>query len=316
MTPDDVPTWTLAKLFVMQGAAYHLISLVHPRLHFPMDPINALTRSVLPAGHVLRRLLEPHLRFSLALNVGVRDHVRSVARNDQGEAYTPFGIDGDSIFRLFRIGYRGLPGKAAYPAYRYPMGPTKLYSGYGTYLAGYYRCVLAFTERVCATIPRGDDAVRRWADAIAAFVPGFPSGAEIFRGDNLALATATFLFTVSVAHSADHHDYAGGGSAVDVRQSPLRLRVPPPRAPLQAPVPSEDTATPEDLFRYLMAWKMFFAPTTLRRLDRTRYRFDAARELALVTAADAFLRGLRAWDQNMPCRRYAPLSALSRSIEY
>ncbi len=76
LRPVD-PTWELAQYFVLQGAANHLILMVHPRLHFPMDAINAVSKTVLPRDHLLLRLLLPHTRFTLPLDKGVleRDDV-------------------------------------------------------------------------------------------------------------------------------------------------------------------------------------------------------------------------------------------------
>lgn len=312
VTPDDEYTWPLAKLFVLQGAAHHLIMVVHPRIHFPLDPINAMTRRCLPRRHILRRLLGPHLRFSLALNLGVREHARSIARNRREELYTPFVWDEDSTWRLVSAGYKGLPGNSAYPPYRFPLGPLEIPAAYGTYLAGYYHALRCFTERVLHQVSGDDRDVRVWADEIARWVPGFPDGRAILRGGNLAAAAASFICHVSVMHSADHHDYGHS----DIRRSPMRLRVPPPVEPLREPIEPRALAQWSDLFRYRMAWRMFFLPSTMRRLADTRYPFDPAAEPGPCEARRRLGQDLAEWDAHMPCRRYAPLSAISQSIEY
>lgn len=312
VTPADVHTWPLAKLFVLQGAAHHLIMVVHPRIHFPLDPINAITRLRLPPHHLLRRLLEPHLRFSLALNLSVREHPRSIARNRREELYTPFVWDEASTWRLVSAGYRGLPGNSAYPPYRFPLGPLPIPAAYGTFLAGYHNVLLRFVERVLSQVSPDDPQVRAWADEIAAWVPGFPDGTAILRDGNLPAAVASFICQVSVGHSADHHDYGHS----DIRRSPLRLRLAPPTAPLREPVDPRALLRPSDLFRYRMAWRMFFLPSTLRRLSDTRYRFDPVAEPDLLAARQGLGQALGDWDAHLPCRRYAPLSAISQSIEY
>src|SRR4051812_26213642 len=65
-TPAHGDAWELAKYCVLQACAVQLLFLRHPRTHFPYDAIAALTQSVLPAGHRLRRLLAPHFTYQLA----------------------------------------------------------------------------------------------------------------------------------------------------------------------------------------------------------------------------------------------------------
>jgi hypothetical protein len=60
LTPEDGEAWELAKYFVLQGAVHELVLVVHPRVHLPMDTVNAISRTALPRTHLLARLLEPH----------------------------------------------------------------------------------------------------------------------------------------------------------------------------------------------------------------------------------------------------------------
>src|SRR6185295_240152 len=81
--PEDGASFELARYFVMQGAHTRLVLTDHPRLHFATDVINAVTRSVLPAGHRLHVLIEPHTVFTAGLNAAVIHSRRSVLLNSQ-----------------------------------------------------------------------------------------------------------------------------------------------------------------------------------------------------------------------------------------
>ena len=48
--PSDGAAWLLVRYFVLQGAQWHLPMHRHPRLHFPYDTINAVTRTLATGG--------------------------------------------------------------------------------------------------------------------------------------------------------------------------------------------------------------------------------------------------------------------------
>src|SRR5262249_36767027 len=63
--------WNLAKIYALQGAAYHMLFVVHPALHFPMDSVNAITKTAVPHIHLLFQLLYPHTAYQLTLDNAV-----------------------------------------------------------------------------------------------------------------------------------------------------------------------------------------------------------------------------------------------------
>jgi hypothetical protein len=77
--PGD-PAWDLAKLYLLQGAAYHVQFVVHPALHFPMDAVNAITKSAVPVTHPLLQLLLPHSGYQLPLDHAVLESAESLVR--------------------------------------------------------------------------------------------------------------------------------------------------------------------------------------------------------------------------------------------
>ncbi len=97
LRPRD-PAWDLAQYFVLQGASNHLILLVHPQLHFPMDAVNAVSKTVLTRDHLLLRLLLPHTRFTLPLDKGVLerdDIVLGDTLDDRGRLYDALRARGE-----------------------------------------------------------------------------------------------------------------------------------------------------------------------------------------------------------------------------
>lgn len=308
LTPGDGEAWELAKHFVLQGAAVTLLVVVHPTVHFPMDSINAVTRTALPRTHVLARLLEPHRYMQLPLNFAVLYIERSVAHNSQRELYAAMPVNRDSNLELFARGYGGIEGNSSFPAYRFTFGPPSIPSGYGVFLRAYYDVILEFVSRVTRHIAPGDADVARWADALASFLPGFPGGADIFSGSNLAEAVSTFIHTVSVLHSADHYAY----SREPLELAPLCLRVPPPTSKHMAPVDRTRLRWRRDAVHHWMARRMYFQAITLQRLVDVDYGFE---DTALDAEAATFRERLHQLDREVP-HRYIPLEHIATSIQY
>ncbi|WP_106087315.1 hypothetical protein [Enhygromyxa salina] len=277
-TPRDGAAWALARYFVLQGAHVQHTVIVHPRLHFPSDVINAVSKSALPAGHLLARMLLPHTRFSLGLDLAVTHHRRSVLFNSQREVYTALPLTTEGICAAVTLGRVGMPGNHAYPTYDYWGVTHDERTRFGRYCQQWQDAFEDFTRGVCAQIPKGDPTVARWADAISEWVPGFPGGATIFRGDLLAQAIARYLTAVTVLHSGDHYSYA----AIPIEYLPMRIRVPPPDEVRPASLDLDKLVSAEDHFRHQLCHRMFFAPTVIESLNEVRYRFrtPAARQAA------------------------------------
>jgi len=309
LTPGDTHAWQLAKYFVLQAAATLITLCQHPRLHFPMDSINAVTKTALPKSHVIFRLLEPHLRFSLPLNRSTLYHPKSIVSHNEREIYTAYAGPSESLRELISIGYRGLSGNSSYPEYRFPMRPETIHSDYGTFVRTYYDVIYRFVATVLRGRVENDPLVRDWAGHISEWVPGFPDGEAIFQDDNLVAAVAFFLWDVSVMHASDHNEFAGN----PINQAPLRIRVPAPTAKKMPPLNLKKLTRRYDFFKYWMAKRMFFAPTNISLLQDTHYNFE---EATLREANEVFLRELREADANMSVRRFVPLSEISRSIQY
>lgn len=309
LEPSDGPAWELAKYFVLNGAANLMITGVHALLHFPMDAVNAVTKSLLPSGHLLAKLLRPHLRFSLMLDRTVLEHPRTLLDNDQEECYTPFMGTGEGVRGLIRTAYAGMPGNPSYPAYRFPLSPPRLHGAFGDAIAAYYACMLDFTGRLVAHLPVGDADTTAWADHLHGWVPGFPSGIAMWEGDTLARTLAFILCDVSVMHAADHHDLA----QVPLDMVPLRLRIPPPTSRQHPGFDRRQLVSHDDSFRHAMAHELFVRPHNLTFLREVDYRFE---EPELYRLNCHFLADLQDVDAQVAGTGFIPLAQISSSIQY
>lgn len=307
ISPENIDAWRMAKLMVMHNVNYALIVSYHPLLHFPMDAINVYTLK-LPKGHILRQLLKPHLMLQLRINDAVRYSRISVRKPVQNLSYTPFFGDTSSLTMAL---YSGFDDQRTFQPYHFKAGPPDISFAYGRYLKSYYNTVYDYVKKVVGHLPSFDPLVAEWAENIAKWTPGFPGKDEIFQGDNLAMAIATFIFDVSIEHSAEHENY----SRIPLRSLPFRFRIAPPTEKEISPPDLRKVRTRRDAFQHRLAWALFFKPSNLGRLDKTKYKFQSE-ELKL--ASQEFMRALRATDRKMQATYpgFPPLRTFSRSIQY
>ena len=294
--PSD-PAWNLAKAYALQGASYVGLFVVHPALHFPMDTVNAITKTAVPRNHPLFQLLHPHSSYALAVNNAVLETDDGVlSNNPQGTWFDPLTATGLVIKRMFGAGYAGLDEHPKlYPKYDYmnPWMDTSI--DYGRCLALYFQPFLAFCTTVADEIllqSPNDTYVERWANYISANLHGFPDGVEIFKREPgkpgvLATALAIYMWDVTVSHAADHYSFAndiapeklGPAGTTLAAWKFLRLRVPPPQKSSDGADVKlvSDVCHADDLYRSEMTQELFFkSATLLPNLVDTRYAFTSA----------------------------------------
>ena len=308
LRPGDGPRWDLAKYFVLQGAQSLLVHIAHPRLHLPLDALNAITRSMLPSSHRVKRLLAPHFLFTLGLHKALIHHQRGATHNNQREVSLPFTFETASMHDGFALGVNGL-GNQAYPAYTLFGVHIGTHTDYGRYRQAWYRHTLEFTRKIVATLQPGDSDVTRWADEAAKWVAGFPDGTEIWGDDVLARTLATIISTVSVFHTADHDSY----SRIPIGQLPFRLRQPPPDNRNPTTVNVRKLVLPEDYFRHYLAHRMYFKPVLRTTLRSVKYSF---RSPAARAAADEFVAGMAALDDEWGPHGLATSDRIATSVQY
>lgn len=294
VTPAEGHTWTLAKCYALQAAQTRLVCASHPRLHFPADVINAVTRSVLPASHAIYQLIEPHTRYTLGLHEAVIHHRRSTIHNSQREIYNPFAYRSEGMRDLVAAGHQGVEGNDAWPAWRFGEEFRGEHVPYGRYRRTWREAWDRFASEALAHVDPREALVRAWADHIASWLPGFPNGDAIAEEGCLARAVATYLSCVSTFHTADHHSYA----AVALEKMPWRIRRPFPQEGAVEAFDPDTLLTPEDSFRSRLAHPMFFRPSVITSLRDVTYAFThpdaraaAARWSVAMDALDAAWAG-------------------------
>ncbi|WP_408099195.1 hypothetical protein ACJVC5_09810 [Peredibacter sp. HCB2-198] len=311
LLPTDGDAWELAKYFVLQGGALCATMVVHPLQHFPMDSINAITKTALPKEHTLFKLLYAHMRFTLPLENAVLNFRMSLLHNDKWwKTYAPFPGPYHGIRELLVEGYRGIKNNDSYPPFTYPRRPPKIYSGYGVFLDAYFEDIYAFVSEVTKTITPGDTAVRNWANYIAQWIPGFPNGKEIFEGTTLTEVVAYYIWDVTVGHTIDHHNYG----QMDVRKVALRIRQEPPKKGTKMK-PLKKLQSPIDLMKYKLAMRLFFRPTVMTRLIEVDYGF---KDHNLTRAQEVFKLNLRATDKKLKEQglTYMDLNDIANTIQF
>ena len=307
LTPKDGYAWDLAKVFVMQATNYMTVMAEHPLVHFPMDPINVCTLK-LPKSHIIRQLLEPHMEYQIRVNEGVRFSPKSVKGPNQNRIYTPFYGDTAS---LTIATYSGQKNQESFEAYEFKMQPKQPPFAYGKYLKAYFDTIYNFVKKVVAYMDKNDPLIQKWADEIAEWTPGFPSGEEIIKEDNLEKCLTVFIYDVAVEHSADHEVY----SQIPLDILPCRVRIAPPNSKTIPRFDYSKIRNRLDALQHRLAWAMYFKPSNITLLKDTKYPFQS-QELKQLNRE--FLEELKKTDKRM--RQVAPnfprLHKLARSIQY
>ena len=315
----------IASLYALQGASYHVLFVVHPALHFPMDSVNAITKTSVPMGHPLFQLFLPHSAYSLPLDNGVLEASNSVVNNNaQGTRFDPLTANAYNLKLLFGAGYSGLGPKdgpqydpAAYPEFdyinpqffdadRHPL----FNSFFGKWLAEYFnQAFLPFCTKIAKHIINNDDSnllgyVQNWARYCNTHVKGFPTAKEISDVETLAKVMAIYIWNNSVSHGGDHWSFANQVTPVE---KCLRIRRAPPKTRNEAAVNNGDPAgrifTPSDMQRAALCQYMFFqAWAIVPNLVDTRYAFT---DPGLLAAAAEFNDDLKSVNSKL-CHPITP----------
>jgi len=311
VTPADGDLWSLAKFIVMQGASIHLNVAEHPKLHFPMDAINAVTKTALPKKHILFQLLYPHLELTLSLNYQVLNNPTSLLENKWWMIYSPFPATAESMRNLMVIGYCGLKENPAYQKYKYPLeGPRKIHSDFGVFHEQYYPAFYEFTENVLSKIPKNDPLVTRWANYIHHMMPSFPDGNEIWKENNLYKAVAVLIWDLTLGHAVDHRTY----SEIPVYHNPMRLRVASPTyKETNFTFDRTKAATVLDQAKWLMASRLFYETWNVANLVDVKYDFTDSH---LQKCSQDFIFNLKKTEENLKVRNYMPVGQIPSSIQY
>ena len=295
-------------MHILQGATYLSLFVTHPRCHFPVDAIIAVTRTFLPPEHRVARLIAPHTYLQLPLDFSVL-HIRNgPGYNDPRLYYTAFSGKGRSQFRLFEHSFAGLEGHAAYPPYHFGDLLKARPTDYVQFILGYREVILAFVRRVIADVPI-DDTLRDWMRHCSHYARGFGVPPQTLDHEQLAQSLATLIWNCSVVHSADHYEF----HAIPMEHKPTRLRVAAPMKRACGPFEFKDLTRTEDRLRHFMWHELYVRLWTLERLGELDYQFP---EPHLQAANRDFLAALAAYDAQTADRPYVRLKDIATSIQY
>lgn len=334
--PENGDAWELAKYYTMMGCAYRIVFSLHSTLHFPMDALNAITKTALPKSNTVFQLLLPHLEFSLELDFGVQTSHRSPIKNHQEYLYTGVTGTADQIAGLFEDAHRGVPGRyTAYPPFHFSMVPvSESNSEYFRFQMAYYHCIKRFVDKVVDRLSDEDKKqLQPWAGYIAPFINRhiqlaefsafnehplnhFPYAHEIFgehEGEPLLnLLLTMIIWDLTVGHAGDHYDFG----MMDMASMPMRMRVPAPASRHIPPVDRKKLRTFVDTYKHRMEWRMFYMPTNVSLLYNTDYGFT---DPVLQQYNREFLEDLKETEKSLAgqgIRNFLPLKQIARSIQY
>lgn len=306
--PSDGDAWKLAKMHVLQGATYLSLFVTHPRTHFPMDAIIAVTRTLLPKEHPVAQLIAPHTYLQLPLDYSVIHIKNGPGYNDPRLYYTAFSGKGRSQYGLFEICYSGMEGCDAFPKYEFGYLLRSRKTKYMQHLLGYYDIILEFVRQVVAEVEI-DELLLSWGEQCAHYVRGFP-GPELLRDrETLAACVAYVVWNCSVVHSADHWDF----HAIPLEHKPTRLRVPAPFRREGCHFDPAKLTNVDDRLRHFMWNELYLRHWLLKRLCEVDYGFQSAR----LQAAQRELMGkLEAYDAAHGATHYIRYREICSSIHY
>ncbi len=308
--------WTRAKYFALQGAGVLTTLLMHPKLHFPSNCIDAITRSRLPARSTLARLLRPHFRLALAVNHAVLYGAQTVLK--PGRLYSPYPgtqREHDEVVATLWRGFEhpdGTPNRA-YPRYTLQLDAPVVHSPYGDFLAHYHRILLGFFREVATEIvSTPGEPVLRWADHCARWLPGFPDASGIRDAERLARAVTSIVLDVAVSHSADHHLYG----QVNEREVPFRLHCDKPSHDQRDEPDLKTLVTSGDNFNYRMCSLMFFRPYVIEGLADIDYGLETPRLREANARLRNDLRDLQGTLAREGVPKYVPLDGIASSVQF
>ncbi|WP_396930099.1 hypothetical protein [Mycolicibacterium sp.] len=308
LTPSDGNSWLRAKMRVLQGATYLSLFVTHPRCHFPMDAVIAVTKTILPDDHPIPKLLAPHMYLQLPLDYSVLHIKNGPGYNDPLLYYTAFSGKGASQYRLFEYSFAGLPGHPAFPPYTFGYLLDTRKTDYLAYLRGYHDVILGFVRDVVADVDI-DDLVLEWFRQCAHYTRGFGTSDETFDKEQLADRLAMIIWNCSVVHSADHREFY----AIPMEHKPTRLRIPPPFTKSDCTFDEKDLTQVDDRLRHYMWHEMYVRPWLLKKLVDVDYAFT---EPTMQQANRDFISALKAYDTSLTSNEYAPLAELATSIQW
>lgn len=297
-TPKDGTRWKMACTVVqsadanVQEMVYHL-----PRTHVVMEAAVLSARRHLAANHPLRILLEPHFRYTLAINDYAVHHL--IAPGGQVERLLGSTLSG-SLTMLARslsdfdfasltpdrdVVSRGVEQSDGLPDYPWRDDALLVWDALRRFVDGYVRLYYADDATVCRDGElRG--FVSAFGDRDAGAIRGVPCVEDI---DGLTWLIAAIVWTATCAHSALNYAQFPGGGFV-------------PNAPgaLYAEAPTEKTVDTEErwmamlppMHQALLQFNILYQLSSIQVTRLGRYPWGWFEDRRVRTLLRAFRRDL------------------------
>ncbi|XP_010788293.1 arachidonate 15-lipoxygenase B-like [Notothenia coriiceps] len=246
---DSESDWMLAKMFVRSADALHHILVSHLlRTHLLPEVFTMATLRNLPNNHPLRKLLTPHHRFTIPINIIARENLLG-----PGGFFSKSSLDKEGQLELMRRGlsrttYSSLclpeniaaRGLESIPNFHFRDDALRLWSIINSFIQSMVAYYYPSDSEVSA-----DSELQEWINEIfyhgflGNYDSGFPSSLQTVEG--LIQVVTTVVFTSSASHSAGNRgqfDYLGW-----IPNGPLILN--------KAPPTTKEQSSMEDILAYL-----------------------------------------------------------------
>ncbi|XDV26351.1 hypothetical protein PO909_030095 [Leuciscus waleckii] len=242
---DSKADWKLAKIFVRNAEfAVHEVDFHLLRTHLLAEVFTVATLRNLPSSHPLHKLLFPHIRYTLQINIMARSRLIS----KDGAISMNAGVGGESLEKLLKRATASLTysalclpdniserGLETVPHYYYRDDGMRLWDIINKFVAAF----LPHYYQHDADVQK-DTELQRWISEI--FTKGFlgrdssgiPSSFQTLK--KLIKFVTMVIFTASAQHAAvnsGQYDFGGW-----MPNYPTALRKPPPKEKGQS---TEDT---------------------------------------------------------------------------
>lgn len=210
--PSQRAHWDLAKLHFQTCAPYYIAGYLHGDIHFGLPCVIAKHVQDLPQDSVLYQLLAPHVRFTLHIN---NEALRVQRASDKSKPYAPFPVEANEFIRGITLCLKRM---LLVPGFKAPHRSLEhSWSNYATFAQSYYNVIHHFVSQVWPSIDQNQ--YDRFARKIGADIANF----ENFTGID---ALATFIWQVSIQHSAEHEQVYTQMELEKYQSATIRLPAP------------------------------------------------------------------------------------------